>query len=196
MIGILLAAGLSHRYGSQNKLVQSLQTGESIAVQAAKHLITALPTSLAIVRSGHDALIAQLQPIGLNIVTCPADKTEMADSLALAIEAATIFEVAQAGYVIALADMPFIQPATILKIAAAVRAGAQIAVPCYRGQRGHPVGFAARFRQELLEVSGDIGARALIKRHNDALVLIDCDDPGIIADIDTPEDLRRYSRSN
>jgi molybdenum cofactor cytidylyltransferase len=63
--------------------------------------------------------------------------------------------------------------------------------PAYQGKRGHPVGFSAKFRSELEQLAGDEGARSILKRHADQIKLLECNDPGILADIDTPEDLRK-----
>ena len=94
-----------------------------------------------------------------------------------------------AGWVVALADMPRIRPATIMQIADAVRAGALIAAPEYRGERGHPVGFSAALREELLACHGDEGARAVIKRHYAEIRLIPVDDGGVVFYIDRKEDV-------
>ncbi len=193
MIGILLAAGFSRRFGTQNKLLQTLPDGEIMAVHAAKSLLTATPKSIAVVRDDHVALAAKLQQIGMVVIDCPSHQTSMAESLVMAVQAAATLETGIDGYLIALADMPFIQPATMVKVANAIRKGAQIAMPSYRGQRGHPVGFATTFYPELTQLSGDEGARAIIKRHADGLTLIDTDDAGVIADIDTPEDFKRHT---
>ncbi|MEK9940206.1 MAG: nucleotidyltransferase family protein [Methylotenera sp.] len=199
MIGILLAAGFSRRFGSQNKLLQPLPDQEILAVHAAKNLLAALPVSIAVVRQDNPALAAKLSHVGMVVIHCPADKTEMADSLVTAIEAAPAIETAagtatSGGYVIALADMPFIQPATISRVAEAIHHGAQIAMPSYQGQRGHPVGFAAKFHTALTQLSGDEGARAIIKRHAEALTVLETDDAGVVTDIDTQEDFRRHSQ--
>ncbi len=199
MIGILLAAGFSRRFGSQNKLLQTLPDQEIIAVHAAKNLLTALPVSVAVVRQDNPELAAKLAHIGMMVIDCPPDKTEMADSLVTAIEAATAIETAAgtaiaAGYVIALADMPFIQPATISRVAEAIHHGAEIAMPSYQGQRGHPVGFSAKYQTALTQLSGDEGARAIIKRHAEVLTLLETDDAGVVIDIDTQEDFKRHSR--
>jgi molybdenum cofactor cytidylyltransferase len=93
------------------------------------------------------------------------------------------------GWVIALADMPFLQPATIEAVASRVANSGRIALPAYRGERGHPVGFGSRYRDELLQLGGDAGARALIGRHVDDVEVIDSDDPGVLRDIDTKADL-------
>jgi molybdenum cofactor cytidylyltransferase len=52
------------------------------------------------------------------------------------------------------------------------------------------VGFAPAHRAALLELRGDEGARAIIAAHRKSLTLIDVEDPGVLRDIDTPEDLR------
>ena len=72
----------------------------------------------------------------------------------------------------------------------ALERGAGIVAPLYRGQRGHPVGFSARYADELLGLSGDTGARDIIAAHGDSLQLIEVADRGVITDIDHPEELR------
>ncbi|MGE5712793.1 MAG: nucleotidyltransferase family protein, partial [Betaproteobacteria bacterium] len=90
------------------------------------------------------------------------------------------------GWVIALADMPAIQPDTLRRVVDALKAGAATVAPTYRGRRGHPVGFSAAMRSELLASAGDIGARSVLARHPPQL--IEVDDPGVLYDVDTPED--------
>jgi molybdenum cofactor cytidylyltransferase len=85
--------------------------------------------------------------------------------------------------------MPYVRPETIAKIAAALAAGAPIAAPTYRGERGHPVGMSAQFRGALQALRGDEGARSVLKQNADLVQLIDVDDPGVCRDIDTPADL-------
>ena len=70
-----------------------------------------------------------------------------------------------------------------------MRTGARIVAPAYRGERGHPVGFAAALRDELLACKGDEGARSLIKRHHAEIRLLAVDDPGVVFDIDRREDV-------
>ena len=197
MIGILLAAGFSRRFGPSNKLLQTLPDGRQIGLAAAENLIQAVPLSIAVLRPDNKELAELLQNAGLEIVFCHAQ--EMADSLSTAIRysanfADTSANKTSAGYVIALADMPYINPLTISTVAQEISAGAAIAVPTYQGQRGHPVGFSAKFRSELEQLSGDEGARSILKRHADEIKLLTCDDAGILADIDTPADLAK-SRS-
>jgi molybdenum cofactor cytidylyltransferase len=60
-------------------------------------------------------------------------------------------------------------------------------VPFYQGQRGHPVGFGAEHGEALRGLDGDTGARALLAANR--VARLDLDDPGILRDVDTPDDL-------
>ena len=190
MVGILLAAGFSRRFGSVDKLLQPLPDGRSMAITAAEILIKAIPTSIAVLRPENKVLAELLLNVGLKVVFCDDNEQEMADSLATAIRFSASFEAANDGFVIALADMPYIQSATISAVAAKLSSGASIVIPTYNDQRGHPVAFAAKFRHELENLHGDEGARSIIKRHSEEVELLKCDDAGILADIDTQADLK------
>jgi molybdenum cofactor cytidylyltransferase len=189
MIGILLAAGFSRRFGSADKLLQTLPDGRTIAIAAAEHLITALPVSVAVVRSDNPPLSHALKALGFHVVYCDANATEMADSLVIAVQYASALSTTARGYVIALADMPFIAPSTINEVANQLSLGAEIVIPTFQGKRGHPVGFSANYRDALLSVRGDQGARSVIKQYYDKVHLLACEDAGVLADIDTPDDL-------
>jgi len=115
----------------------------------------------------------------------------MADSLATAVKSTSA--AAPAGFVIALADMPFIRSTTIEMVAQNLACGSAIAMPTYQGQRGHPVGFSARFRSELENLHGDEGARSIIKAHSAEVQTFACDDAGILADIDTLDDVKKWA---
>ena len=90
---------------------------------------------------------------------------------------------------IALADMPFVSPATVRAITEQLRNGASIAAPYYRGRRGHPVGFGQQYRTQLLSLNGDRGAIEVLERHSSDIQMVICDDPAIHVDIDLPSDL-------
>lgn len=189
MVGILLAAGFSRRFGAADKLLQLLPDGRPIALASAENLIKAIPVSIAVLRPENKALAELLISAGLKVVFCNENDQEMADSLVMAIRFSANFEAANDGFLIALADMPYIQSDTISKVATKLTSGASIVIPTYQNQRGHPVGFSAKFRNELESLHGDEGARSIIKRYPNEIELMPCDDAGILADIDTPADL-------
>lgn len=182
--GILLAAGASTRFGS-DKLLHPLAGGTPLALAALANLRAALPQVIAVVRPGASRLGQLLREAGATVILCAKAEEGMGASLAAAVAASGNV----AGWVIALADMPYIRPETVGKIAASLAAGADIAAPAYRGERGHPVGLSARFRAQLLGLRGDAGARSVLKDNASLVKLIEVDDPGVCRDIDTPADL-------
>lgn len=182
--GILLAAGRSLRFGS-DKLLHPLSDGTPVAVAALRNLRAAAPSIVAVVRQ-EDGLLAKLmEEEGARVSACPRADQGMGASLAWGVAAAAQAE----GWLIALADMPFIRPQTIARVLRAMEQGALIAVPLHAGRRGHPVGFARALREELLALGGDQGARSLLAHHAARVVEIECEDPGILLDVDQPEDL-------
>ncbi|MFO1362075.1 MAG: nucleotidyltransferase family protein [Burkholderiales bacterium] len=186
IVGILLAGGSARRFGA-DKLLHPLPDGTPIAVAAARNLAAALARVVAVVRPGAPELERALRAAGADVTVCPNAAEGMGVTLAHAVRAAGGAD----GWVVALADMPFVDPESIRRVAAAVAGGAAIAAPDYRGERGHPVGFAGAYRAALERLTGDAGAREIVKADAGALVRVAVDDPGVVRDIDTPADLAR-----
>lgn len=184
---ILLAAGSGSRFdplGMRNKLLQPLPDGGAVAVSAAASLLAIMPQVLAVVRPGTDQLQAELQAIGCEVTVCTKADEGMGASLAHAIQQS----MHAAGWVVALADMPYLRPSTIRALLDAMKGGADIAAPVYQGQRGNPVAFGKAHLRRLMQLSGDIGARRLLRDF--PVHLVEVDDPGIHLDIDLPQDLQ------
>ena len=91
--------------------------------------------------------------------------------------------------IIGLADMPYVSPDTVSQIARTLDGGAVIARPSSRGRTGNPVGFNSRLFGPLMDLKGDLGARALIDDYIRDVVDVEVRDQGIFRDIDRPEDL-------
>jgi molybdenum cofactor cytidylyltransferase len=185
IVGVLLAAGSSRRFGA-DKLTRRLPEGGEVAVRACQNLRAGVDQVLAAVRPGDLELAQKLLAVGAEIIVCPDAGRGMGASLACGVRASSPQTLA---WLVALADMPWIKPATIQAVAQAMRCGADLAAPCWQGRRGHPVGFAARHRAALSALDGDAGAKSVIDAHAERLRLIDVDDPGVVRDIDRPEDL-------
>ncbi|MDB5763025.1 MAG: MobA-related protein [Herminiimonas sp.] len=185
-VGILLAAGRGMRFdpsGAQNKLLQPIAGGATVVAAAAKNLLTVLPAVLAVVRPGADAVEAQLRAAGCAVTTCPDADQGMGASLVHALS----HHRDAAGWVIALADMPYVQPGTVDALIDALEHGADIAVPANLGRRGNPVAFSRAHLNNLLRLGGDQGARSLLTAF--PVVQVKVDDAGIHRDIDTAADL-------
>ncbi len=121
------------------------------------------------------------------------------------------------GWVIALADMPFLRPETVRSmmetwdsLSDQARSTA-IIIPVFtsgdvslvaevdeisgtKTHRGHPILFGKAYYPELCALSADQGGRAIIQAHADAVIEVPVADPGILADVDTPELLARWLR--
>lgn len=182
--GILLCGGAARRFGA-NKL---LAGAEPIVARAARNLLEGAGNALAVIPLGDAALRAVLEPLGCEVLESDRTSRGMGASLAAGVEATAH----AAGWIVALGDMPGVRPDTIRRVKRALEEGAPIAAPFDAdGRRGHPVGFAAALREELLALDGDVGAREVIARHADGVERLRIDDPGIFVDIDTPDDLNR-----
>jgi molybdenum cofactor cytidylyltransferase len=184
IVGVLLAAGSGSRFGGE-KLIHPLEDGVAIAAHAARNLLAVMPDVVAVVRWGDFPLYDMLEQEGCQVTMFKGAAHGMGASLAHAIGQARGAD----GWVVALADMPRIAPATIHTIVAGLQAGAMIVAPVYGSERGHPVGFGAALHSELLALDGDQGARAVLERHRAALKLVECGDPNVLYDIDRKSDL-------
>lgn len=182
-VGILLAAGAGTRFGG-GKLLAPLH-GRPLVLHALAALQTAVDEVIAAVRPGDDALHTALREAGARLAVCARAADGMGHSLADAARQVP----AGCSVLVALGDMPAIQQDTMRRLRAALDAGAAVAVPVYRGRRGHPVGFAAGLVPALTTLDGDQGARALLQQHQAEVLEVAVDDAGIVTDIDTPADL-------
>ncbi|HEY5900076.1 MAG TPA: nucleotidyltransferase family protein [Burkholderiales bacterium] len=182
IVGLLLAAGSASRFGS-DKLAHALPHGVPIAVQSARHLKAELAEVIVVLRDASNASLFEDE--GCKAVVCETATEGMGASLACGARAAGRCD----GYIVALADMPFVRPSTIAAVRKALEEGAALVAPYFRARRGHPVGFGGGFHDELVALRGDEGARRVLAANEARLVKIPVGDPGVIRDIDTPGDL-------
>lgn len=187
-MAILLAAGAGSRFGG-GKLLHPLEDGVAIAAHAARNLIAAGLDVTAVLRPGDFPLRELLEEEGCRVTICPDAAQGMGVSLAHGVRHSQDAD----GWIVALADMPRIRPETIARVAQVLMAGADIVAPSHQGDRGHPVAFSRRFRDELQLMSGDSGARAIVQRNQALVKLVEVDDPGILLDIDRRTDLSRVA---
>lgn len=184
LVGLLLAAGRSTRFGS-DKLLHRLPDGRSLLQASLAPLAAAADRVLVLVRPGPSPLYAHLVAEGIPYLEVPQADLGMGSTLAFGIRATAQAE----GWLVGLADMPCLAPGTAARIAHALKQGALVAAPYYQGRRGHPVGFAACWQAELAALHGDQGARALLQEAAAQIEAVEVNDPGCLLDIDTPADL-------
>lgn len=185
IVGVLLAAGAARRFGG-NKLLAGLGDGRCLAEAACANLMAGVDRVVAVIRPGADELRDRLTAAGAAVREFAGADDGIGASLAFGVGQAPA-----AGWLIALADMPFVAAADVRRVADALRAGAGIVVPRTPEGSGHPVGFAARYGEELAALQGDQGARTVIQCHRDAVLYLPVANPDCRFDIDTPADLAR-----
>ena len=187
--GILLAAGAARRFGG-GKLLHLLPDGTPIGLASLRNLETALARVVVVIRAEDHAIASLYAEARAQTIVCTDADRGMGHSLA----AGVAHEAQARGWVVALADMPNVMPSTIRAIATALSEQGGIVVPYLGAERGHPVAFSQGFREELLGLHGDSGARSVLQAHPGEVHRLQVDDPGVIEDIDTPADLQRLSR--
>ena len=185
---VILAAGRSTRMGGPNKLLAEL--GGKTLVRIVTEQALASGVSGVVVVTGHQAAEVEKALAGLKVkfVRNPDFVAGLASSVKTGIAAVP----ADAdGAVVCLGDMPLIDARLIDRLieAFAPDRGHLIAVPVSDSRRGNPVLWSRRFFSELMALDGDIGARHLIIRHNEAVVEVAVEGHGAFLDIDTPEAL-------
>lgn len=188
MQGILLAAGFGRRFqatatSEQDKLLASLPNEKSILFQSASRLIQALPNSIAVIQPQQIARKAILQALGFNVIESLRAKDGMGYAIADAVQASPDAD----GWLIALADMPWVTTALIQQLCAGVIYSKAIVAPRFNGQRGQPVAFGADWFNALSGLQGDVGARAILQAAE--INWIDWHDHSIHQDVDVSSDL-------
>lgn len=184
---VVLAAGRGSRFsGPHHKLAQPLgdisvlgQTiGHAIASRLPVVVVTTEPLAAEAAR-----WVARRDIVVLPEVGSPGGQ---ALGMGFSIAAGVAARADGGGWLVLPGDMPLVRPDTLQRVAQGLGQHA-VAYAQYQGRRGHPVGFAAELFSELVQLSGDEGARRLMARYPSQA--IDVDDPGVLVDVDTTDDL-------
>lgn len=181
---IVPAAGASRRFGAANKLLAPFRGLPVLA-----HVIRAARAAgPVIVVTGHDAgaVAAVARAEGAMTVHNPAHAGGMGGTLARGMQA--VPPAAEGAFVLP-GDMPLVPPGIFAALVAAGAGAGDLLRPTWGGAPGHPVWIGAAFRGQVEALTGDRGAAVVLAAHTTALRLLPCDDPGILADLDTPEAL-------
>lgn len=187
---VVPAAGLGSRFGGPvHKLAQPFEGSTVLATTVRRAVQTQLPVVVV--------TTAALAPL-LAEVLAQRDIVVLSDAQAARGMGATIASgVAERsgapGWVVLPGDMPRVQPDTILTVASALEQH-PVVYAQYKGRRGHPVAFAGELYSELIQLTGDDGARRVLARY--PAFGQDVDDAGTLLDVDTPKDLAALAQTN
>ncbi len=189
---LVLAAGQSRRMGRNNKLLAEID-GVAMVRRSAENIL-ASKASPVIAVTGHEKTRTEAALDGLDIEF--AHNPDYAEGLSTSMKAGIgALNEDVDGILVCLGDMPRVTPETVDKLIAAFDPleGRAICVPTWRGKRGNPVLWSSRFFDEMMQVSGDVGARHLIGTHADLVVEVEMKDDGVMIDVDTPDALAKLN---
>ncbi|HZR46330.1 MAG TPA: NTP transferase domain-containing protein, partial [Candidatus Manganitrophaceae bacterium] len=183
---VVLAAGASKRFGRPKQLARL--GGKPLLQHVLERLSEAKIGEVVLVLGPHAENILNEVPIGSARVVINGRAAEgLSRSLQAGLEA---LSPEAAGALIVLADQPFVCSETLSRLIDAHRREHPAAVvPTYNGFRGNPVLLDRLLFPEVMKIEGDVGCRAIFGDHPGEILKLPVDDPGILADIDTPEDL-------
>jgi len=184
---IVLAAGRGSRFKApEHKLLQAFGSSTVLGTTLEHAIETGL--SLRVVTTAAVSAEARRHVAQRDIVELPTVTGRSSEPLGMgySISSGVAASADAGGWLILPGDMPSVKPASLLSVAAELSQHA-VAYAQHIGRRGHPVGFSSELYSELVLLTGDEGARRLVARYPSFGVEVD--DPGVLIDIDTLDDL-------
>ncbi|HYT77531.1 MAG TPA: nucleotidyltransferase family protein [Vicinamibacterales bacterium] len=181
---IVLAAGASMRMGRPKPL---LGAGNRTFVRRILDTLhsAGVADAVVVVRPGHHDTAAEVGAAGALAIVNPAPDAGQLSSLLAGLDALDTPEVD--AVLVTLVDVPLIQPSTVRTLLArAAASAAPIVRAVHRGRHGHPVIFKRAVFDALRRADPAVGAKAVFA--GVTVENVEVDDPGVVDDIDTPED--------
>jgi molybdenum cofactor cytidylyltransferase len=185
---IVLAAGTSSRMGVPKPLVPI--DGRPL-LDYVLRTVRASGVDEIVVVLGHEAdRVRTAIPLhGIRAIVNDAYEDGMSTSIRAGVRAANS---RSKGFLIVLGDQPFVTSKTVGElIARRNESRATIVIPTFRGQRGNPVVLDRSLARDIHRLTGDQGCRAIFGRHADGILEVPVQDPGVLIDLDTPDQIAR-----
>lgn len=187
---VVLAAGFGSRFkGARHKLDEALHGSTVLGCTLRQAVASELHVVLVTTAPFVAAAIEVLATSDIVVLSLAEASRGMGHSIA-----AGVGERPDAGgWLILPGDMPMVRAQTLRSVAAALERH-PVVYAQYHGRRGHPVGFGSELYSELIALTGDEGARRIVARypvHGEEL-----DDPGVLVDVDTQDDLAALTASS
>lgn len=194
-VAIVPAAGASRRMG-RPKLLLPWGDGTVVGRVVAALREGGAGEVVLVVAAGDERLAGWGREAGVTVAVNPRPEEGMLSTVRAGLAAVGgAGEPAAAGRAVLVApgDLPGLAAGSVRAVLAALEGGAVLAVPVHRGRRGHPLGIAPRRVGEIAALDASVGLRQLLERHAGEVVEVAVEDPGAVADVDTPEDYARLA---
>ena len=166
-------------------MLHPLESGETILRTTVTRYLEVFPQVTVLHQPDAGELISSLDGLNVELVESPGWEEGLSQSLIAGVR----YHSDASAWMIALGDMPYVSRETIQRLIEQADAE-HIVQPRCEGRAGNPVVFGRTFYDNLLHLSGDQGAKGLLTQFPDQVRVIDCDDRGVLRDIDQPADIR------
>jgi molybdenum cofactor cytidylyltransferase len=188
--GIILAAGRSSRMGTSKALLPTPQGASFVARLLTTLREGGIVNPLVVGREDDEPLRAEVERhAGAYVANADADAGGQLSSLLAGL--AAVDRAGVRGAMVVPVDAPLLAASTVAALLAVFDATlAPIVRPRYQGRHGHPAIFSRMVFGELRSADPAAGAKMVLRAHEQAIVNVDVDDPGVLGDIDTPESYR------
>lgn len=189
LAAVVLAAGRSRRMAPHNKLLVADKTGKPMIARVVDNVLASRARPILVI-TGHQSEQVERALSGKPVRFVHA--ADYAEGLSASLKAgiAAVPEDCAAA-IICLGDMPLVTGRIIDRLLAAYDRdeGRLIVLPTFRGKQGNPMLWDRRFFPEMLQISGDTGARFLLSQHRDVLAEVEVAEDAVLRDFDTADSL-------
>ena len=186
---VVLAAGQSTRMAPYHKLLVTDRSGKTMIARVVDNILSSAARPVVVVL-GHRADEVRAALVGRPVTFLVAEGYARGLSASLQAGISALPEGIR-GALVCLGDMPLVTGRLIDKLIAAYDPveGRTIVVPVHEGKTGNPILWDAAYFSEILALSGDVGARSLLKAHIEQVAEIDAGDDSVLRDFDTVDSL-------
>ena len=182
---ILLAAGQSKRMDGENKLTKEIK-GIPLIKLSVKNILASSVDELIIVLGYQKEIIEKLidKNEKIKFVFNKDFESGMASSIKTGID--NLSDKTEA-FFICLGDMPIVSH-NIYNQLIKSKDNKEIIVPTYKGQQGNPVLFNKSMKEKVIDISGDIGAKKILKLNKAKILNLEINDQSIAKGFNTQDD--------
>lgn len=193
IVGVLLAAGRGRRLGGNKQLAPWLlsSTSGTLIESAFDHVEVVCDEMIVVLGHKQREVEEALRPRVHTTVQSDAD-ADMSKSIQVGLKEALRIKNVQC-ILLQLGDHPQVSPSTLDGLIASSRASRSVIAPRYQGRNGHPIAIPTDIARAISKADLSSGLADWFRMDDTRRTFLDVDDPSVVLDIDTPEDLARVS---